>query len=237
MLRKQLQYQALRTISTSDLNNPFYDQAGNARLLQEIVENIQILATDRILASGVIIRDIGHGKTPSPRNKTSGLRRTTPAAPVHPPSPPRPASPPSTLPPPPRRDEHYMDERGSPSARHDVEQPVNNSAEPYESLRDEEIEAGPRMVETALEGPTGSGHSGPNTSTRRLSLSHSATVSNQSFPQELPAAGPRDRTPQPEPPPRPRYRMVVRKGKMVPKEWRRPGADDDESDSPSSDSE
>jgi hypothetical protein len=238
---QQRRSEALRTIRTSDPNNPFFDQTKNGRLMRNIVANVQNFATERSLASRDIIKDIGPGRTFSKRTKIGSGSRATPTDPIHLSSPTRPAAsmPPPPLPPPPpsRPHEQDMDERGSPSAPRDVEQPVDNSVEPYERPRDEEIKTRPRISETALERPTASEPSGPNTSARRLSLSHSATASKQSFPQELPAAGPRAGTPQPEPPPHPRYRIVVRKGKMVPKEWRRPGADNDESDSPSSDSE
>lgn len=233
---KQRQYEALRTISSNDPSNPFYDQTMSSRSIRKIVENGQDLAKEHISASRNIISDIGPGRTFSKRTKTGNGSRTIPAAPIRPSSPPR-SAPPPPPPPSPRRHGPHMDERGSSSAPYDVDHPINTSPNPFESPIEEEMEARPGMVETAQEGPTASGPSGPNSSARRLSLSHSATVSNKSLPQEQPAAGPDHDTLQPEPPPRTRYRIVVRKGKMVPKEWRHRGADDDGSDSSASESE
>ena len=212
---KQRQYEALRTHGTSDANNSFYDLA-QGQSIREIVEHTQFLATERISASRVIMREIGREETLSTSTETGSRNSTIPAAPA-------------PLPPPPPH-EPNMDGPGYPSVSHESEQDINNTTELFEITKDGAMEVESDVVEIVSEEPTISGPSGPKISATDLYLSHSTAVSNTSFPQEQPAGGSSDG-------PSPRYRMVIRKGKMISKRWRDSGDDADQSDSSSSGSE
>ncbi|KEF53477.1 uncharacterized protein A1O9_10452 [Exophiala aquamarina CBS 119918] len=72
---KQRQYEALRTVSTSDVNNTFYEETMRPQLVREIVERVHVLATDRVSASRVIMKEVEREQTSSTRTRDK-LRRS-----------------------------------------------------------------------------------------------------------------------------------------------------------------
>lgn len=236
---KQRQYEALRRVSTSDINNSFYEQAVRGQLMREIVERIYVLAANRVSASRVLMREIGREQTASTPTRDSVRSRVAHRVPIRlPPAPPLPSSSP----------EQNIDRSGPPPAAREAGQDINNPVEPFESPGYEARQAQADnsevlpdrfsdISEVSQDRFTGSDAGDRNVSPIELPPSRPENVSNQNFTPEAPRAGASHDRPPPIPPSPDRYRMVVRNGKMVPKKWRQPGEKADQDDSSSSGSE
>lgn len=221
---KQRQYESLRKLKTSDPSNSFHDQANQVQLIREIVEHVQRLATQRISDSDSVMRTIAPEEASSAHTST-GRRSSTRSTPSYDPfnhlHRPYPS-------PPPRPQEQDNDKPLSRTIFRPVEQnentlPAGSSRLPREHATVIQSSAN----EVAAVEPSDPISPSSNSSTKNQSLNPPVTVEGNDSSQEL-QEEPNSLIVQvlQPPPTRPRYRMVVRRGKMVPREWRRPEDDD-----------
>ena len=208
---KQHQYEALRLHRTNDANNPVSDLAWS-QSIQQIVEHIETLATERISASRIVIRNIGREETLSTSTETGSRSITTPTVPE--PLPP-------TL--------HATDGLAYPLGSRVLEQGIRVPPNLSDISGDDAMEVESDIVDVVSEEPAVSGRSGLDVSTTAVYLSRSTSVSNTSLQQESEQLVGQSRGG-----PSTRYRLLTRKGKPVPKEWQ---DSRDDTDSSASDSE
>lgn len=241
----QLQYEALRITNTSDTSDSFYNQVSQGQLIRDIVQHAGHLARQRISASAAVMRDIRPTGTPS-TNTGTGERSSTRSNPHYDPynhlrrpnpsPPPPPSSPLIPLVPPPRRHEQEIHEPRPLPIRPSAQQGMSPTAGRSRNAKGKARELPPYSVEEIQRGPSSSPiDSGANDSPTDQQPLYPETLFGHDSPppqeEELPTEGGPSisgeadvEAPEPPQPHPPRYRFVIRKGKMVPREWRLPRA-------------